>query len=233
MCAITGLISKRSIDQELFKTMNNLARHRGPDGEGYFFVNGVALGHRRLAILDLSDAGEQPMERSGLQITFNGEIYNYKELRIELEKVGHKFHSDTDTEILLASYQEWGKDCVKRFNGMWAFAIYDPRTKELFCSRDRFGIKPFYYFKSDNVFVFGSEIKQILTFPEVKRKVNPRAVSKYLISSIVDDTDETFFEGIFKLTPGHNLSIHIETLRLEFQSIMSWINLTLITNRKI
>ncbi len=213
MCAITGLVSLNSIDQNMFRAMNTAAAHRGPDGEGFYYSDNLALGHRRLAIIDLSSGGHQPMAKHGLYITYNGEIYNYKELKEELKNLGHTFQSESDTEVILSAYHEWGSECVKKFNGMWAFAIYNSQDKSLFCSRDRFGVKPFYYFQSASLFAFGSEIQQLLCHPQVPKKLNKKTVAKYLVSSVVDDSQETFFDGIFKLAPGHNLVINTQTLK--------------------
>jgi len=218
MCAISGLITQGDLDRDNFKAMTVAAAHRGPDDEGFFFADGIALGHRRLAIIDLTSAGHQPMEKDGLQIVYNGEIYNYKELRDELRGLGHKFVSESDTEVILAAYREWGGACVPRFNGMWSLAIYDTAKKTLFCSRDRFGIKPFYFYHGGDFFAFGSEIRQILACRRVRAKLNRQTVAKYLISSVVDDSDETFFEGIQKLRPGHNLLLNTTSLRADFSS---------------
>ena len=176
MCGISGIVDKNnnSVSREKIQKINNLANHRGPDGEGYYLGNNFAIGHRRLSIIDLSSSGAQPMTYlDNYVITYNGEIYNYKELKIELSDQGYTFHSKTDTEVILASYDCWGKNCVKKFNGMWAFTIFDKRKNILFCSRDRFGIKPFYFYQNKDFFVFGSEIKQLL--PEVNDlKVNKK-----------------------------------------------------------
>ena len=165
MCGIAGIINKNGapVDRELLQRMTERARHRGPDGVGYHFAGNVGLGHRRLAIIDLTDGGSQPMHSSDgrLTITFNGEIYNYLEIRDELRRRGHHFATGSDTEVVLAAYAEWGADCVQQFNGMWAFAIHDRQRQLVFCSRDRFGVKPFYYIDSDRIFAFGSEIKQL------------------------------------------------------------------------
>ena len=165
MCGISGIINKNGTpvaDQEI-RSMNDLVAHRGPDGQGFFFDKWLALGHRRLAIIDVSSAGHQPMKyRDRYVITFNGEIYNFLELRQQLCLDGYEFASKTDTEVILAAYDKWGGDCVTRLNGMWAFAMYDKKQTDIFCSRDRFGVKPFYYCGHAERFVFGSEIKQIL-----------------------------------------------------------------------
>lgn len=212
------MISSRAIDPSLFVQMNNAAAHRGPDDEGcYYDKQKVALGHRRLAIIDLSPLGHQPMAKHDLQITYNGEIYNYKELRDELKTLGHTFKSESDTEVILSAYFQWGPACVDRFNGMWAFAIYNAQTKSLFCSRDRFGVKPFYFYKDANQFIFASEIKQIVKNPQVPRAINAAVVSAYLISSVVDHTSETFFKNIFKLPAGHNLTLQVDTLEYKIE----------------
>ena len=167
------------------------------------------LGNRRLSIIDLSPDGRQPMasETDDIFITFNGEIFNYLELRGELAGRGHAFRSHTDTEVVVHAYEEWGQDCVKRFNGMWAFAIWDQRQRQMFCSRDRFGIKPFYYCLDRHTFVFASEIKGLLPALEKRPGANLRVLSDYLIDGSLCRTNETFFEGIQRLEPAHNLVV--------------------------
>ncbi len=164
----------------------------------------LAFGHRRLAIIDLSPAGHQPMcnEDGTIWIIYNGEIYNYLELRKELKGKGYRFITNTDTEVILYSYQEWGHKCLNRFNGMWSFAIWDARKTELFCSRDRFGVKPFYYFFDDNTFAFASEIKALLLCPFIVKKANDKTIYFYLSMGISDGKSETFFENIRQLEPG-------------------------------
>lgn len=213
MCGISGIIDKRGegIDPGVVRAMNAAIRHRGPDGEGEFFGEGFALGHRRLAIIDLTDCAHQPMSYSGgdLVLTFNGEIYNYVELREELRREGYRFESSSDTEVILAAYAEWGDACVERFNGMWAFALYDRKRRRIFCSRDRFGIKPFYYLDGPDSFVFGSEIRQLLPFlgtVEAEREV----VIDFVLTSIADQDDKTFFRNVLKLPGGHNLVYDLE-----------------------
>ena len=213
MCGISGIVSRQNIKVEssLIESMNNHIVHRGPDGFGFYFGSNFALGHRRLSILDLSEDGRQPMEfQSKLVITYNGEIYNYIELREELEVLGYKFDSKTDTEVILAAYLEWGDNCVSRFNGMWSFAIFDKEKNVLFCSRDRFGVKPFYFIQTKSSFAFGSEIKQLLHFlPSIK--CNQQLLLDYLILGIEEHTNQTFFEGIEKLQGGHNLIYDLKT----------------------
>ncbi|MBT3836477.1 asparagine synthetase B, partial [Candidatus Woesearchaeota archaeon] len=156
MCGIAGFNWE---DQELIKRMSSILVHRGPDGEGIYTDTGISLGHRRLSIIDLSSAGAQPMsnKEGDLTITYNGEIYNFQEIREKLKEKGYKFKSNTDTEVLLYGYQQWGEKVLERLNGMFAFAIWDDRKKKLFVTRDRVGIKPLYYFWDGKRFVFGSE----------------------------------------------------------------------------
>ncbi len=207
MCGISGIISldKKAIKKDEIKSINDLISHRGPDDEGFYIEKNFAFGHRRLSILDLSLDGHQPMSyKDRYTITYNGEVYNYLEIRAELIQFGYSFNSETDTEVILASYDKWGQECVSKFNGMWSFAIYDSKKEIIFCSRDRFGIKPFYFTQIDNKFIFGSEIKQLLHFQKV-RFVNKKLLIDYLVNNIEEHTNETFFEGIIKLEQSHNL----------------------------
>jgi asparagine synthase (glutamine-hydrolysing) len=191
--------------------------HRGPNGVGLYEEDGVALGSRRLAVIDLSDAGLQPFasQDGRLQLLHNGEVYNYRELRVELQAKGHRFTSATDTEVILRAYEEWGERCAERFNGMWAFAIWDGRARRLFCSRDRFGVKPFYFRLEGCRLVFASELKAFRADTETKLEPNPRAVFDYLEQGWVDHTDATFFRGIVKLPPAHSLVFDERGLRLQ------------------
>jgi asparagine synthase (glutamine-hydrolysing) len=188
-------------------------RHRGPDGEGFFAGEGVALGHRRLSIIDLSDAGRQPMsDRTGrFWITFNGEIYNYVELRNELCQAGYEFRGRSDTEVLLQSYLHWGEKCVNRLRGMFAFAIWDDQERTLFAARDRLGIKPFHYISTDGWFAFASEIKALV--PLLPRpSPNRKLAQAYLAWNLLDhEPAETMIEGIRRLPPGHTLSVSLES----------------------
>src|SRR5919197_4817516 len=187
--------------------------HRGPNGDGIFAGDGVALGSRRLAILDLSEAGAQPFtsDDGKLHLVHNGEIYNYRELRSELS--GHRFVSGTDTEVILAAYREWGERCVERFNGMWAFALWDDDEQRLFCARDRFGVKPFYYRRDGGRLVFASELKAFRADPETELRANERIVRDFVRNDWFDHTDETFFDGIVKLPPAHTLVFDRHGLR--------------------
>jgi asparagine synthase (glutamine-hydrolysing) len=200
MCGIAGVYNNN--DDSLIKRMTGLMGHRGPDDEGFFEDDKIALGHRRLSIIDLSARGHQPMERDNLVIVYNGEIYNYIELRKELERKGYVFSSGTDTEVILFAFKEWGKDCLSKFNGMWAFAIWDKEKKELFCSRDRYGIKPFYYYFNGSVFAFSSELRPLLLF---RKEPNEKAIFEYLTAELADYSSQTFFEGIKQLEPASYL----------------------------
>jgi asparagine synthase (glutamine-hydrolysing) len=207
MCGISGIINKNKnkVNKRELKNINDLISHRGPDDEGFFFEKNFAFGHRRLSILDLSSDGHQPMHYlDKYTITYNGEVYNYLEIKEELLDFGYRFKSNTDTEVILASYDKWGQECVNKFNGMWAFAIHDKEKDIIFCSRDRFGIKPFYYTEIDNKFIFGSEIKQLLTYYD-NRYVNKKILMDYLVIGFEEHTRETFFENIYKLEQSHNL----------------------------
>ncbi len=179
----------------------------------------LAFGFRRLAIMDLSPAGHQPMVSPDGRywINFNGEVYNFVELRQELSACGHTFRSGSDTEVILAAYQQWGPTCVQRFNGMWSFAILDVAQQKLFCARDRMGIKPFHYFFDGQHFLFASEIKPLLQFPFVPKKINERVVYEYLAHAAVEYSAETFFAGIMQLLPGHYLTFDCQTQKLDLQ----------------
>jgi asparagine synthase (glutamine-hydrolysing) len=212
MCGISGIInsSNNTVSNNEIETITRLVAHRGPDGEGFFHGSNFALGHRRLSILDLSESGRQPMNFGDLWMVFNGEIFNYLEIREELICLGYEFVTGTDTEVIMKAYMYWGEDCVTKFNGMWAFCIFDSHKNHLFCSRDRFGIKPFYYTSINGKFVFGSEIKQLLYFIE-DRYINKSVLADFLVLSLEDNTNNTFFENVYKIPPSHNLIYNLET----------------------
>ena len=202
MCGLCGIVElDRSPDRATVERWLDELAHRGPDGRGVFAADGVCLGHVRLAILDLSDAGLQPMQDGELQLLHNGEIYNYLELREELRATGHAFSTGTDSEVILAAYRQWGERCVERFNGMWAFVIWDASRRTLFCSRDRFGVKPFYYRVAGDRFSFASE-PWLLSGGEA----NLRAVRDYLAQGYLDEGNETFFADVVRLPPAHSLT---------------------------
>lgn len=212
MCGIAGIIdcTGRPVLQEQLKQMTDAIAHRGPDGEGFFVDGAVGLGHRRLSIIDLTGEAAQPMTRFGLTITYNGEIYNYLELRRQLEKEGIEFTTQSDTEVVLAAYHLWGKDCVHHFNGMWALAIYDEASKEVFLSRDRFGEKPLYYSEQQGRLLFCSEIKGMLPIiPEVTP--DPVSVAFFLLHERAEFSSRTFFNRIHTLPAGHSCSIDLPT----------------------
>ena len=203
MCGICGFTGNLIEKEDVLTRMMNRIIHRGPDSAGMHISDGVALGFRRLSIRDLNN-GDQPMynEDKTLVVTFNGEIYNYKELREDLEAKGHIFANNADTEVLLHGYEEYGTEMVKMLRGMFAFVIWDLKTKTMFGARDYFGIKPFYYTQINGNLVYGSEIKSILEHPEYKKEVNPEALENYLTFQY-SVLPETFFKGIYKLMPSH------------------------------
>jgi asparagine synthase (glutamine-hydrolysing) len=233
MCGIAGIVSLDGVDPHTLMAMTHLVSHRGPNGFGFAYSAPgeaasveiihnenraplvscpvIGLGSRRLAILDVSRQGDMPMqiEDGAYCIVFNGEIYNYKEIRRQLENSGHHFRTATDTEVILHAYQQWGEDCLHRFNGMWSLALWDKSKQSLFCSRDRFGVKPFYYTLSGQRFIFASEIKQVLAAASLPRVANPRAVLNFLEWGLLDHSTETFFEGIHQLPQGHSLRIDV------------------------
>lgn len=206
MCGIAGIfnLNGEPVSPVILRKMTDSIAHRGPDGEGFYTDSFIGLGHRRLAIIDLSPAGHQPMltESGQYAITYNGEIYNFQELRAELESMGYKFRSKTDTEVVLNAYDKWGNACVERFNGMFAFAIWDKNRQELFLARDRYGIKPLYYTFHGNTFLFASEQKAIIVHPNVKREIDLEALLEYFTFQNLF-TNRTLLKGIHMLPPGH------------------------------
>jgi asparagine synthase (glutamine-hydrolysing) len=219
LCGIFGIIGKAApVQEQQVRALTDLVAHRGPDGSGLHVDGQVGLGHRRLAIIDLSASGAQPMHHASepLWITFNGAIFNYLELRRELELLGATFRSASDTEVLLNAYAVWGERCLDRLNGMWAFVIYDQRDGTLFCARDRFGIKPIYYVDSASVFAIGSEIRQLLPLIG-NRRADAELVDDFLLSGLTDHSTRTFFSGIEKLAPGHYLRADVRTGRFKIE----------------
>lgn len=204
MCGIVGLVTKKEKENTI-KLMSDRIKHRGPDGDGYFIDGDVALGHRRLSIIDLS-TGDQPMfnEDGSVVTVFNGEIYNYQELKEELIALGHDFKTKSDTEVLVHGYEEWHTDLPKHLRGMFAFAIYDKNKNEVFLARDNFGIKPLYFAKMNDTFMFASEIKAFLDVPDFEKVFNESILETYLEFSFVP-TNETFFKGVHRLDAGCSL----------------------------
>jgi len=235
MCGIAGIIdvSPQYLLQTDLQKMTDLVAHRGPDDEGMVLFNTegtgnvvtnkhveasgpwiAGLGHRRLSIIDLSQAGHQPMrDASGRYwIVYNGEVYNYVEVREELQNLGRVFQSRTDSEVLLQAFIEWGPDCLSRFNGMWALTIYDCYTGTLFCARDRYGIKPFYYAFEKGRFAFASEIKQLLALPWVSRETNRDRLADFFLWGLETHTDETFFVSVRSLPGSHYVILSREDI---------------------
>ena len=213
MCGICGIIrfNGASPDRQLIRRMMSTIKHRGPDDEGLLLDEKVGLGFVRLSIIDLSPQGHQPMFSldKRYSIIYNGEVYNYLEIKNELIKKGYRFMSKTDTEVVLNSFIEWGEECLTRFNGMWAFVIYDNLKQELFCSRDRFGVKPFYYYYDRDQFVFASEIPPLLETLKAKPSVNKEVMFDYMIYNRTDQSEQTFFTEIKKLQHSHTLRVSI------------------------
>ena len=205
MCGIAGIITKKENKDEIIKKMSERIKHRGPDGEGYYIDEEIALAHRRLSIIDL-ETGNQPMynENQNLVIVYNGEIYNFIELRDILKEKGHIFKTQSDTEVLVHGFEEWKYELPKHLRGMFAFAIYNKNTKELFLARDNFGIKPLYYYKTNETFMFASEIKAFLDVEDFKKELNENILKAYLEFSFVP-TNETFFKGVHRLDAGSYL----------------------------
>ena len=214
MCGVSAYYSfEEKIDNELFKKFTDVIKHRGTDGYGYFFNNNntVALGHRRLSIIDLSDAGKQPMHymNNRYTIAYNGEVFNYKELKIELQSKGYSFFSNTDTEVILAAYSYFGANCVNKFNGMWAFVIYDNIEKTFFVSRDRFGIKPLYYYHDKKKFIAASETPAFDVFKNLNLSYNYNGISNELYQPVyLEGNNQTKYNEIICLPAGHNLIIY-------------------------
>jgi asparagine synthase (glutamine-hydrolysing) len=209
MCGINGFTW---VDEELIRVMNEKTHNRGPDDRGVFTDNCVSLGHCRLSIIDLSAKGHQPMsnEDGNLWIVYNGEVYNFEGIREELLKRGHKFRSRTDTEVVIHAFEQWGNDCFDKFNGMWAFCIYDKINQELILCRDRFGIKPLYYHMDGERLIFSSMISAILAHG-VKSVPNDKAIMRFLAYNLEDHSTCTFFENIYQLEPGGFLKYNLKT----------------------
>lgn len=205
MCGFVGFVGKQSKEEKrkIIKDMADMIVHRGPDSDGYYIDDNVALGFRRLSIIDL-DKGSQPIynEDKSMVIVFNGEIYNYKELKEELINKGHKFKTNTDTEVILHGYEEYKEELFNKLRGMFSFVIYDIKNNTLLGVRDPFGIKPFYYYKNDKEFMFTSEIKGMLANPNFKKEINDKSLKMYLIFQY-SVFEETFFKNVYKLKPGH------------------------------
>lgn len=217
MCGIAGVLNldHGPVAPVVVRRMTDALAHRGPDGEGMFVEHAVGLGHRRLAIIDLSPAGHQPMMTAdgNYVLTYNGEVFNFQELQVELVALGHQFHSRTDSEVVLHAYAEWGPACVDRFNGMFAFAVWDRRKRALFLARDRYGIKPLYYTLAGSAFLFGSEVKAILAHPDYRLTLDKEGLLEYFsFQNFV--TDRTLFKDVALLPAGTHLTVCQDVARL-------------------
>jgi asparagine synthase (glutamine-hydrolysing) len=214
MCGIVGLFGFQ--DERLLKSMLEAVKHRGPDDEGTFSDGLASLGFRRLSIVDV-DRGHQPMhnEDETVWIVFNGEIYNYQEIRDELVRLGHRFDSWTDTETVVHAYEEWGVECLRKLNGMFAVAVWDKNKRRLFIARDRLGVKPLYYYGTNERLLFASEIKALLVDPSVQRRPNDRVISNFLLTGFQSYVGDTFFEDIKELPPAHYMLVDQEQISLE------------------
>ncbi len=216
MCGITGLVGARPVNRATVAAMTDVLAHRGPDDSGLWTSpdGRVILGHRRLAIIDPTPAGHQPMQAGSQVVTFNGEIYNYIELAERLKSAGLTFQTHSDTEVLLAAYRHWGEDCVREFNGMFAFAIYDSDRRALFCARDRFGEKPFLFRAAADHFAFASEYKALLRVGSIADRIDEVRLARFLFhpSQGLDDGLDTVFAGVSQLPPAHMLTLDLDSL---------------------
>jgi len=223
MCGIAGIFNKtgKPVDRGLLERMTSALQHRGPDGQGYFVDGAIGLGHRRLSIIDV-EGGAQPIgnEDGSLQVVFNGEIYNFLELRKELEGAGHTFKTRSDTEVIVHAYEQWGKGCVERFNGMFAFALWDSHKCELFLARDHLGVKPLYYVDVGDSILFGSEIKALLQDQACPRAVDIESLAELFTFRYVP-SPKTLFKGILKLPAGHRMTLSARGVEVE--RFWSWI----------
>ena len=215
MCGITGFIDFRSnTNQRDLEKMTAALAHRGPDGQGTYIAHTkmaqVGLGHRRLSIIDLSILANQPMHFNGLHLIFNGEIYNYNEIRERLIDKGHHFFTHSDTEVILHAWQEWGEEAIKQWRGMFSITLYDENKQDLICIRDRAGVKPFYYYWKNGMFLFGSELKSIVVHPDFEKKINANAVASFLQYGYVCHP-HCIYQNTFKLPPGHILRFDLQT----------------------
>lgn len=216
MCGINGFLDIRSnSNEEILSRMTSVLAHRGPDGSGIYFQSTddytIGLGHRRLSIIDLTEGGTQPMHFGQISVCFNGEIYNFQEIKEELEKLGHTFKTKSDTEMILHAYMEWGINCIDRFIGMFAIALVDNLLQKLFLIRDRAGVKPLFYYRKSELFLFASELKSFHQHPGFEKELNLQAVASFLQYGNVP-TPHCIFENCHKIKPGHYLSIDFKTL---------------------
>ena len=224
MCGIAGFIDfKKDSNEEMLANMACAVSHRGPDGQGIFYTNTldatIGLGHRRLSIIDLSSAANQPMHYDGLHLIFNGEIYNYEEIRNALIAKGHQFHTHSDTEVILHSWREWGADAVHQWHGMFAIAMWDEKLNEFICIRDRAGVKPLNYYWNEELFIFGSELKSLITHPHFKKEINRNAVASFLQYASIS-YPHSIYQNTHKLPPGHLLRFNLS--RKQYEVVQYW-----------
>lgn len=217
MCGIFGVIDSKAVDKELFNESLDRIKHRGPDNQTSISISpNVMFGHVRLSIIDLNNNNNQPfVHEDRYYLTYNGEIFNYIELKQELISLGYEFKTSGDTEVLIKSYVEWGDDCVNKLNGMWAFAIYDCKEEKLFCSRDRFGIKPFYYFQDNSKIIFSSEIKAIINYYKDLIKPDLNVIYNFLYNNLGAESNMTWFKDINRLLPSHNICFKKNNLEIK------------------
>ncbi len=232
MCGIAGFIETKTSKEKALETIGKMLKsiiHRGPDNSATWQHENITLGHNRLSIIDLSEEANQPFEYDDVVIVFNGEIYNYIEVRAELQKLGWKFKTQGDTEVICAAYKQWGENCVSHFVGMWAFALWDKKSNLLFCSRDRFGIKPFYFFQTSTGLYFASEYKAFKALENFDRTINEAQLKRSIALNFVTYKSETFYSKLQSLQPAHNLILRGDNLSvyrywdvpLQSQSVLS------------
>ena len=214
MCGFIGIINKtgETVNSDFLERMASVFHYRGPDEEGMYIDGHVGFYHKRLSIIDLS-TGRQPMTFDGCIIVYNGEIYNYIELREELKKKGHRFETTSDTEVILHMYMEYGDNFINDLNGMFAFIIYDKNTNRLLIARDHFGIKPLYWYQDKQKIVFASEIKALLTHPEIIAEPDQKSIYEYLTFQFILG-EPTMFRNIFKVLPGHYLTLNLSSWKI-------------------
>jgi asparagine synthase (glutamine-hydrolysing) len=217
MCGILGLYDNSNLNINRFKKSLDLLSHRGPDNKSTKNIsNNLLFGHTRLSIIDLQSLSNQPFSLNNeYHIVFNGEIFNYIEIRKELIELGYGFKTNGDTEVLLNSYIEWGENCVKKFNGMWAFGIFDKKRNQIFCSRDRYGIKPFYFYHGVQGFIFSSMVKPITNYFQEITSPNFKMINEFLYRGSISRQTETWFSNIEKLLPGHNLIFDFNSIKIQ------------------
>jgi len=219
MCGIAGFVDfNKKSNLEILKNMTDVLHHRGPDDSGYKFDTlenaEIGLGHRRLSILDLTSHGHQPMGFEDIDIVYNGEVYNFAEIKVELAALGYSFESHSDTEVILKAYHKWGLEAVHKFNGMFAIALHDKRVSKLYLIRDRSGVKPLYYYYDDNQLFFASELKSMHAHPSFKKEIDINSVALFLQLQYIPEP-HSIFKSTYKLRAGHVLEIDLKSKKIE------------------